>query len=165
MELQKTHLRVLSPPHGITSGLSGYDRVAGQHGVELRDPWADRRVVEFFVRLPQKYRIRDGWTRHIVRTAFGLALPPQVVWRVGKEHLGWHFFHRLMDESRKLVHDTLEHGLDGIEEFLNMNAVRERFSEFCQQRGDSKLEDIFYIMTVAMKIMPLYLALVLRRPI
>ncbi len=135
MELQEMHLKVLSPPHGITCGLSAYDRVAGQHGVELRDPWADRRVIEFFVRLPQKYRICDGWTKHIVRTAFGLALPSQVAWRVGKEHLGWHFFRRLMDESRKRVHDTLEHGLGGIEEFLNMSGL---LISLTRENGDGK---------------------------
>jgi len=48
LNIQQASLQALQPPHGITSGVSGYDRVAGRYGIELRDPWGDRRVVDFF---------------------------------------------------------------------------------------------------------------------
>ena len=84
LDIQQTHIRVLQPPHGIASSLAGYERVAGQYGVELRDPWSDKRVVEFWLRLPLKYKVRNGWTKYLVRSTFAPDLAPEVRWRLGK---------------------------------------------------------------------------------
>lgn len=47
-------------------------------GIELRHPFADRRVAEFVLGLPDDLRFRDGVTRYIQRAAFATALPPVV---------------------------------------------------------------------------------------
>ena len=70
--LRQAHAEVInSPILGIVLGLTGYEHMAGRYGVELRDPWADKRVVEFFLRLPLRFKVRDGWTKYLVRSAFG----------------------------------------------------------------------------------------------
>lgn len=75
-------------PIGIVRGLEGYERVAGRYGIELRDPFADRRVIEFCLALPLHLRTREGWTKFIARRWTGSDLPPECVWRSDKEHLG-----------------------------------------------------------------------------
>jgi asparagine synthase (glutamine-hydrolysing) len=47
-------------------------------GIELRHPFADRRVAEFVVGLPDDLRFRHGLTRYIQRQAFATVLPPLV---------------------------------------------------------------------------------------
>jgi len=81
------HLRALFPV-GIVQGLEGYERIAGRCGVEFRDPWADRRVVEFFLGLPVDQLVRNGWTKFLARSALSEELPGQVVWRSDKETVG-----------------------------------------------------------------------------
>ena len=117
-----------SPILGIVLGLTGYEHMAGRYGVELRDPWADKRVVEFFLRLPLRYKVRDGWTKYLVRTAFGTELEAKVRQRLGKEHLGWHFASRLMTETAAFVianpGDTTWKGTLG--DYVDLDAVRAR---------------------------------------
>jgi len=78
-------------PLGVVRGLEGYERVAGRYGVELRDPWADRRVIEFCLSLPTHLRTRDGWTKFIARKWASASLPQICVWRSDKSHLGHYF--------------------------------------------------------------------------
>ncbi len=78
-------------PTGILRGLEGYERVAGHFGVEMRDPWADRRVLELMLRVPVTLKTRDGWTKHFVRDEFQADVGGEVVWRTDKTHLGWRF--------------------------------------------------------------------------
>lgn len=88
---------------GLTYGLTGYARVAARYGIEFRDPWADRRVVEFFLRIPLKWQVHQGWTKYLVRRALSGEFPDWLLWRTGKEHLGWHFAHEVMRHQPPLT--------------------------------------------------------------
>ncbi len=68
-----------------------YDRVAAPLGVEPRDPFLDRRVVEFCLTLPADQIEFDGWPKIVLRRAMVNVLPDAVRWRVGKEHVGGQF--------------------------------------------------------------------------
>lgn len=125
-DIRQAHAQMLCSTKGVMLGLAGYDRVAARHGVELRDPWADRRVLEFFVRLPLKYKVRDGWTKFIARKAFAPDLDAHVLWRSDKEHLGWNFVARLMEESHPFVSTTLEQNRRLLEEYVDLRAIRPR---------------------------------------
>jgi len=78
-------------PIGVLRGLEGYERVAGHFGLEMRDPWADRRVLEFMLRAPVFVKTGDGWTKRVVRAEFEADVGGDVVWRSDKPHLGWRF--------------------------------------------------------------------------
>jgi asparagine synthase (glutamine-hydrolysing) len=148
--LQDWHIRILSPPHGISSGLSGYNRVAGRYGLELRDPWSDRRVIEFFLRLPLEYKIPNGWTKHLVRTTFTADLAPEVRWRLSKEHLGWNFATRLMRESDELLAQTLEQHLSVLERFVDVKAVNALFAEYGTRDGFMERMNVYDIIVLAL---------------
>jgi asparagine synthase (glutamine-hydrolysing) len=129
--LQQIHLRMLeSRLFGLPLGLTIYERVAGRYGIELRDPWADRRVVEFFLRLPLKYKVRNGWSKYLARTAFSPNLDRRVCWRLGKENLGWQFIARLMGESDEFVSSTLKQNLSLLTDYVDINTVRLRYEKY-----------------------------------
>jgi asparagine synthase (glutamine-hydrolysing) len=132
----------------ISSGLSGYGRVAARNAVEVRDPWADRRVVEFFLRLPVEYKIHDGWTKYPVRSAFRHELTQEVRWRHDKRHLGWHFISRLMAESRELVHTALNRDLGILEEYVNIQAARSLHQRMLEQGDDASTQAVFDLVTL-----------------
>ncbi len=146
--LQQEHAALFNAAWGPVLGLSGYERVAGRYGVELRDPWADKRVAEFFLHLPLSYKVRDGWNKYLARSAFAQGLEDSVRLRLGKEHLGWHFTARLMEESEPFMDSMLELGLEAAGEYADVNAVRTRFKRY---KIAKKLEDQeFFYETVAL---------------
>jgi asparagine synthase (glutamine-hydrolysing) len=117
--------------------------------VELRDPWADKRVVEFFVRLPLRYKVRDGWTKYLVRTAFGPDLPANVRQRLGKEHLGWHFASRVMKETSDFVSQTLERDLANVlGHYVDVDVVRKRYQKFQTTPDDAERDFFCELMTL-----------------
>jgi asparagine synthase (glutamine-hydrolysing) len=132
----------------ISSGLSGYGRVAARNSVEVRDPWADRRVMEFFLRLPVEYKIHNGWTKYPVRSAFRHELTQEVRWRHDKRHLGWQFISRLMAESRELVHTAMTRDLEIIGEYVDIRAARSLHQRMLEQGDDASTQAVFDLVTL-----------------
>jgi asparagine synthase (glutamine-hydrolysing) len=60
------------------------DRNSMAFGVETRLPFMDFRLVEFCVGLPLAYKIRDGWSKWILRKAMSTNVPTDVIWRKDK---------------------------------------------------------------------------------
>jgi asparagine synthase (glutamine-hydrolysing) len=141
--IQQDHAAVLNAAWGPVLGLTGFERVAGRYGVELRDPWADKRVAEFFLRLPLMYKVHDGWTKYLARNAFAADLEDSVRWRIGKEHLGWQFTVRLMEESDALMGPILEPDLATAGEYVDIDTVRAHLESYKTALG-SEGQELFY---------------------
>ncbi|WP_298470079.1 asparagine synthase-related protein [uncultured Erythrobacter sp.] len=75
----------------VTVARERYDRVASAMAIEPRDPFLDRRVMEFCLSLPADQLQKGGWPKTILRRSMEGCLPDSVRWRAGKEHLGWDF--------------------------------------------------------------------------
>jgi asparagine synthase (glutamine-hydrolysing) len=144
----RMHMQALASSP-IEWGLTGFDRVAARYGVELRDPWADRRVVRFFVDLPLRQKVRFGWTKYIVRKTYSDELAPEICWRADKDHLGWRFTWRLMKETDKFVEHAMARSLAAIEEYIDVNAVRDRCAEE-RASGDRAPQLTYDMVTLAL---------------
>ena len=61
-------------------------------GIDVRDPTADRRLVEFCLAVPPDQYLRDGVRRALARTAFADRLPAAIVneTRKGYQAADWH---------------------------------------------------------------------------
>ncbi|KAF1695317.1 asparagine synthase-related protein [Pseudoxanthomonas koreensis] len=70
-------------------GLERYYRVAARHGVTPLHPFTERRLLELCVHFPDRQRLRDGWSKPILRHAMSGRMPEPVRLRVDKQHLGW----------------------------------------------------------------------------
>jgi len=64
--------------------LRNYDRYAMANGVEIRMPFLDYRLVAYCFSLPWQSKLRNGYTKAIVRDALKDIIPPEVVWRKTK---------------------------------------------------------------------------------
>ncbi len=60
------------------------DRSSMAHGVEVRLPFLNAQFVQFVFSLPSRYKIRDGYTKWILRHAMDEKLPPAILWRTDK---------------------------------------------------------------------------------
>jgi asparagine synthase (glutamine-hydrolysing) len=70
--------------HGLQELLRFADRNAMAHGREVRLPFLDHELVEFVFSLPSHYKIRQGWTKWLLRRCMDKKLPDQVNWRTDK---------------------------------------------------------------------------------
>jgi len=71
--------------HGQLRRLLRYDdRNSGALGMETRVPFVDHRLVEFGYRLPMRFKIRDGWTKWLLRQYLERAGLAEVAWRKAK---------------------------------------------------------------------------------
>ena len=75
LEIRSTNLPVL---------LRYEDKNSMAHGVEARLPFLDYRLLEFAVSLPLCLKIRDGWSKWLLRKAMAGRLPEEIVWRRNK---------------------------------------------------------------------------------
>ena len=64
--------------------LRNYDRYSMAHGVEIRMPFMDHRLVSFLFALPWSSKIRNGYTKAIVRDAVAPMMPGEVAYRTTK---------------------------------------------------------------------------------
>jgi asparagine synthase (glutamine-hydrolysing) len=138
--LREDQATLLRGPFGPSLGLAGYARVGRRYGIEMRDPWGDKRVAEFFMRLPLAFKIRQGWTKHLVRTTFAADIDPQVAWRVGKEHLGWEFTSRLMDESHSNVGEIVHNNGGLVSEYLDMEVFRKCAKRYLERNQQDSIQ-------------------------
>ncbi len=79
------------------------DLTSMAHGLEVRTPFLDKRVVEFAFALPAMSKLRKGSGKHLLRTTFGRLLPPAVMQR-GKKG----FEVPLLDLYNTLLRDAVD---------------------------------------------------------
>ncbi|HUO82689.1 MAG TPA: asparagine synthase (glutamine-hydrolyzing) [Gammaproteobacteria bacterium] len=69
---------------GMPESLHGADAMSMAFSIESRAPFLDHRLVEFCFALPFEEKIRDGWTKSILRRALERDLPESVLRRTHK---------------------------------------------------------------------------------
>jgi asparagine synthase (glutamine-hydrolysing) len=102
--------------NGLGELLRYADRNAMAHGIEIRLPFLSHDMVEFAFSLPATLKIKDGYSKWILRKAIENSLPRNIVWRTDKTgyeppQRKWMENKRLQEfiyESRlKLVHQQI----------------------------------------------------------
>lgn len=70
--------------NGLEDLLRYADRNSMAHAVEVRLPFLQHQLAAFLFTLPPQFKIRNGWTKWLLRTAMKDQLPPEIVWRKDK---------------------------------------------------------------------------------
>jgi asparagine synthase (glutamine-hydrolysing) len=100
--------------HGLEELLRYADRNAMAHGREVRLPFLSHELVEFLFTLPSKYKIRNGWTKWLLRKTMEKSLPAEIIWRrdkIGFEppQLQWMQEARVQDYIHESKKKLVEH--------------------------------------------------------
>ncbi|MFY7899282.1 MAG: asparagine synthase (glutamine-hydrolyzing) [Chitinophagaceae bacterium] len=77
-------LRYNTTTHGLEELLRYADKNAMAASTEVRLPFLNHQLVEFAFGLPDNYKIRNGFTKWILRKASEHQLPKSICWRKGK---------------------------------------------------------------------------------
>jgi asparagine synthase (glutamine-hydrolysing) len=113
--------------HGLQELLRYADRNSMAHSREVRLPFLNHELVQFIFTLPSHFKIRDGFTKWILRETMTSTLPNDITWRrdkVGFEppQQAWmkntHLQDYMHESKKKLVEkgilkkDVLEQAID-----------------------------------------------------
>lgn len=88
------------------------DRMSMAMSREIRLPFLDFRLVDYLLRAPDDYKIRDGWTKYALRKAVEPALPTATTWRKDKAGFSSPQGEWLKSELRDPVRDAF--AADGV---------------------------------------------------
>jgi asparagine synthase (glutamine-hydrolysing) len=134
----------------VTAGRERYARIAAATGTEARDPFLDKRVVEYCSRLPGRFRLKNGWPKIILREIMSDKLPHEVLWTRRKPHLGSLFndavTKRALHRSKLDIVD-LDKGLRGYVDPVALAAAWKSFRE----GGDGERIHSAHVLSVWLK--------------
>lgn len=118
------------------------DRASSFFSMECRHPFLDHRIVEFAFSLPATQKIRDGWTKYIMRNAMK-GLIPEAVRRKRKKFGTPIPQQRWMRELRRNIRKLFESNKFREREYFNQPAILEVFNRYCEGRL-SRIERQYY---------------------
>ena len=80
-ERRSREMFILNLRYFMATLLDRKDRMSMAHGLEVRVPFCDYRLVEYAYNIPQKFRDYNGREKGLVRYAMTGVLPEDVLWR------------------------------------------------------------------------------------
>jgi asparagine synthase (glutamine-hydrolysing) len=108
-----------------------YDAVRGLHGIETRDPTADRRVVEFCLAVPEEQYLHMGRDRLLIRRAMAGRIPEDIIWNPlrGSQVPDWS---RVLRAIRPALAEELARlrQLDSARHFLDLDKLERQMREW-----------------------------------
>lgn len=151
--LKETHyLRLTNPLVPLEFEL--WDRCHAHHGLEVSHPFWDKRLVEFCYGLPLEQRLRNGYSRSLLRRAIAGRLPDQIVWRTAKTSMRENFdiglFHRDCDAAAALLQSTSTAGI-GKESPVDFSEAQKEFERLrsSPDRSGSSVTAVWTAITFA----------------
>jgi asparagine synthase (glutamine-hydrolysing) len=127
---QSADIRKLSVP-----SLCHYeDRMSMAVGREIRLPFLDSRLVDLMLRVPDEFKLRDGWTKYCLREAMRPYLPREIAWRRDKKGFSNPQGEWLKHELRRPVRDAFgAASLLSVKGILLSEALLRKYDRYCAQ--------------------------------
>ena len=136
----------------VPSSFEVLDRAAAACGIEPRYPFWDKRLVEFCLLLPSDEKLKDGWSRFILRRAMDGILPPAVQWRQDKLDFGPHIIRGMLKHHRSLVERMLGKEADAIADYVDvpaLNAAYQRIAEKAEAADGRDVQAVWRTVVLA----------------
>ena len=121
--------------NNLQSLLRHEDRNSMAFSIEARVPFLDHRLVEFAFSLPSRFKIRDGYTKRVLRDGMKGILPEKIRWRVKK--LGFATPERKWRRTilKPLIEEAIQDGR------LRRYIVKENASTYFRQLQESDVAE------------------------
>ena len=138
-------IRAIRP--NVTAGKERYARNASLASVDARDPYLDKRLVEFCSFIPGHLRRRDGVAKMILRDTMAQRLPDSVLRAGRKQHVGWHFnrmITRALFDNGQLEVDRLRLDLGNM---IDAASLDQAWDSFNRTGYSEQLNNAVYLST------------------
>jgi asparagine synthase (glutamine-hydrolysing) len=113
--------------NGLRALLHYEDRNSMAFGIETRLPFLDYRLVEFLYGLAPQLKIRNGWTKAVLREALDGVLPSEVCWRADKMGFVTPEDIWFRTSLREMTRDILSDSRTRARGYLNVEAALNEF--------------------------------------
>jgi len=114
--------------------LRNFDRMSMAHGVEVRMPFMDWRLVTYVMSLPDSAKSANGFSKWVARAAMKDQMPERI--RMGKRKVGFNspMPGWLNGPLRPWVRETLERPNGAFDELVDSRALRAKIHSLSQAR-------------------------------
>ena len=120
------------------------DRMSMANGIEIRLPFLDHRLVEFALKLPERHKLKSGWTKYILRKGIDKKLPADITWRKDKQGFLNPQAKWLKNEWKPIVKEHLsEDSLISTSGIINQMRLRDSYKHFCNDQNNIWYREIF----------------------
>jgi len=140
----EAHFRMLTHPRHAFA-LELHDTAAAAFSIEKRYPFWDKRLVEFCLALPAQQKLKNGWSRAVMRHGMNGILPPQVQWRTGKTNFAPSLEYGLRVFERAQLDDVILRNPGIIEEYVNIGVLRQAYMRFLDRKSEVDPSDLIAI--------------------
>jgi asparagine synthase (glutamine-hydrolysing) len=147
------HWRQLTSPRlaGILETLAAAGRVMG---VEPRDPFLDRRLIEFCLALPASQKIRHGRTRVVARHALAALLPAEIRDRPGKAPIDLMLSAALAVYGRERLDRLMTEAADSLDPYVGASVVRETYRAYRARGTMREVRQVWRLALLALRLRP-----------
>jgi len=127
---------------GFTSGLvsfalEGLDLQASVLGLELRHPFADRRVAEFLIALPLEWKGHFPASKAIMRTAMSGLLPESLLRQRRLPHPGPAFHARILACHAEWLQKAVQQALQNLKGYVKLDRLSKVNQVFMSEKQSS----------------------------
>lgn len=120
--------------------LSKVDRMSMAHGLEVRSPWLDYRIVEWALTIPPELKLRRGWHGKYLLKRYMLKKFPASIVNRSKQGFSIPINKWLRDDLRPLAEDLLSEQALRESGIFNARAVREMFRQHQEKKASFGFE-------------------------
>jgi asparagine synthase (glutamine-hydrolysing) len=146
---RREHWRLLTSARlaGILETLAA---AAGAAGVDVRDPFLDRRMMEFCLALPASQKIRHGRTRVVARHALDGLLPPEIRDRPGKAPIDRMLGSALAVYGRARLDRLMGEAVDVLAPYVPAESVRRAHRGYVERGAPPDVGRVWRLATLTL---------------
>lgn len=135
--LRHAHAERIVVPY-LTAAIERYNRIASYCGIEARQPFHDKRVIEHCLSLPWQQKAHNGWMKYGLRNVLQRVAPVEVAWRTEFDSIMWKFgtaWNELNRQKNIAVISNQRERLAGVIEQKQLDQMLSRY-----ERGETEAQ-------------------------
>jgi asparagine synthase (glutamine-hydrolysing) len=145
-ELEVQRRRLGAAPYA--KGLEMLHTIEAATGVEARHPFFDRRLAEFCLSLPPEAKLRDGWTRRVLRDALADVYPEGIRWRETKADLTPAFLRGFLRQDAALLKHAVGKPIERLGSLVDPAVVRSAVERLINSER-AQLDEVYAVWRIA----------------
>ncbi len=141
--------------HYLATGITPFvlevaNKAASAFALETRFPFTDRRLAEFCLAVPPAQKLRNGYTRAIVRRALENNLPEKIRWRSDKANLAPNFCQGLLNFERDRLEQLIRENPQAIEAYIDVDVLHNVYQRYVCQGLNEDVAPVWLAVTLAL---------------
>jgi asparagine synthase (glutamine-hydrolysing) len=123
--------------------LRNYDRYSMASGVEIRMPFMDHRIVSYAFSLPYTSKIRNGFTKSIIRDSVKDIVPNDVLFRKDKIGFNAPIIEWIKGPMKEFIMDEMASSNFKYSDIINSRELEIKFHEIISGKNESFVNGLF----------------------